>query len=220
MRLLPNKCKYLLVFSVLISSFSCEAHAFRFLPWMYRDKSTEVAKDLSPKIFNPLPKSATILSPEGLNLIKTFEGFRAHVYNDIGGKPTIGYGHLLLPSEKYIMISEAEASILLRHDLMTAENCVRSRLGSEYVTQGEYDAMVSLTYNWGCGNFARSTILKLMLQDKDEEAEKMLLKVDRVNGKISKGLERRRLAEEALFDNQSQFFHPNRKVEINKPEEK
>lgn len=31
----------------------------------------------------------------GINLVKSFEGFRSCVYNDAVGKPTIGYGHCM-----------------------------------------------------------------------------------------------------------------------------
>jgi hypothetical protein len=45
------------------------------------------------------------LSVEGLELIKKFEGFRDHVYRDVAGFPTIGYGHPSNPMSHFPMAS-------------------------------------------------------------------------------------------------------------------
>ncbi|MGP8174945.1 MAG: DUF2335 domain-containing protein [Terracidiphilus sp.] len=41
------------------------------------------------------------LSTAGLDLIKQSEGFRAKVYQDVAGIPTIGYGHKLLNHQSF-----------------------------------------------------------------------------------------------------------------------
>jgi lysozyme len=62
------------------------------------------------------------ISDQGLALIKSFEGFRQFVYKDTAGFPTIGYGHKLKPGESLPRgVTDAEATDLLRGDLVTAE---------------------------------------------------------------------------------------------------
>jgi lysozyme len=67
------------------------------------------------------------------------------------------------------------------------------------LTQGQYDALVSLVYNWGGGNFLRSLGLKcLNNSDYTRAAEEFFSKengVVRVGGKILTGLVKRRQAE-------------------------
>jgi lysozyme len=55
------------------------------------------------------------LSAEGLDLIKKSEGFRDHIYRDVAGYPTIGYGHLIKPGESFPDgIAEPQAPRFLR----------------------------------------------------------------------------------------------------------
>ncbi len=65
-------------------------------------------------------------SENGVNFIKKFELFVPHVYGDEGEKPTIGYGHLIMPQESFPgSMSHEEGLKLLRRDLRTAENTVK-----------------------------------------------------------------------------------------------
>ena len=58
------------------------------------------------------------LSTTGLELLKRSEGFRSHMYNDVNGFPTIGYGHRLRPAEAFPYgISEAQATGMLAADV-------------------------------------------------------------------------------------------------------
>lgn len=99
------------------------------------------------------------ISPAGLDLIKKYEGFRSHVYLDVGGFSTIGYGHRLLPGERFPDgITEAQATTLLLEDVRTAENAVK-RLVTVPLTQGQFDALVDFTYQFGQGRLAESTLL-------------------------------------------------------------
>jgi len=50
--------------------------------------------------------SARSTNSAGINLVKSFEGFRSCVYNDAVGKPTIGYGHLIKAGERFTCISQ------------------------------------------------------------------------------------------------------------------
>ena len=93
----------------------------------------------------------------GLGLIKRFEGFSSTVYTCPAGYPTIGYGHLVRSNESYNEIRETEAEDLLRRDVESAERAVL-RLVNVPLTDGQFDALVSFTFNLGAGAFQRSTL--------------------------------------------------------------
>jgi len=101
-----------------------------------------------------------LLSKQGLEFIKRRERFEPRTYLDSAGHPTIGYGHKLLPSESYPNgISKPDAEKLLVQDVAAAEGAVRRNVTVE-LTQSQFDALVSFTYNEGPKNFAGSTLLR------------------------------------------------------------
>ena len=98
------------------------------------------------------------ITPNGLDLIKRFEGFSQTVYFCPAGYPTIGYGHVVKDDEDFSEgIDEAEAEELLRQDTMIAERAVL-RLINVPLTDGQFDALVSFTFNLGGGALQRSTL--------------------------------------------------------------
>jgi lysozyme len=99
------------------------------------------------------------ITDAGLSLIKQSEGFRSMVYNDVAGKPTIGYGHLLKASESFPNgITEEHATALLRFDVAWAEHAVTSMVKVP-LTQGQFYALVDFTFNLGIGTLQRSSVL-------------------------------------------------------------
>ena len=130
---------------------------------------------------------------KGLNLIKEFEGFRAKAYKCPAGVWTIGYGHTrgVTPD---MTISMAEAETLLKQDAGWAEIVVNKYVEVE-LTQNQYDALVSLVYNIGEGNFRTSTVLKELNKRNYEEAREAFKLWNKANGKTLPGLTRRRKAE-------------------------
>ncbi len=67
------------------------------------------------------------------------------------------------------------------------------------INQHQYDALVSLVFNIGRGNFAASTMLKkLNLSDYDGAAAEFP-KWNKQAGKVLNGLTKRRAKEQALF---------------------
>lgn len=73
---------------------------------------------------------------------------------------TIGYGHLVKPGENFDGgITDAQATELLKQDIATAEKAVRDNI-TVPLRQNQYDALVSLAYNIGTGNFKESTVVK------------------------------------------------------------
>ena len=133
----------------------------------------------------------------GRNLIKTFEGYRDTAYLDPAGIWTIGYGHTGGVKEGDT-VTEEGADALLKQDLKAAENTVNAT--GLTLSQLQFDALVSLVYNIGSGNFNNSTLLKLLKVSTKpaDDLEKWWKAYNKARGKKLKGLERRRAAEYAL----------------------
>lgn len=135
----------------------------------------------------------------GLELIKSFESLRLEAYPDpgTGGKPwTIGYGHIHNVHEGETC-TEEDADRFLLDDLADAERCLEGCI--QTLEQQQYDALVSLVFNIGCGNFRASTLLRKLKAGEFEAAADEFLRWNRANGKIMNGLTRRRQAERTLF---------------------
>lgn len=138
------------------------------------------------------------ISDLGVDFIKSWEQFSPIMYLDQGGKPTIGYGHLVeAPKSFGNPITEAEATTLLTSDLFHAEDAV-----SEVITaleQYQFDALTSLVFNIGVGAFKNSTLLKLVNAGNMEAAIQQFTRWSHVNGIESEGLLARRKAEQLMF---------------------
>jgi len=139
-------------------------------------------------------------SDKGIDQIKSFEGFRAMPYQDIVGKWTVGYGHLMVAGDGCVEgspITMGQATELLRKDLHTAEEAVNA-CGVE-LEQNEFDALVSFVYNLGVGAFQRSTLLKLLKSGNKLAASGEFPKWSMAGGKEVPGILKRRHAEQDCF---------------------
>jgi lysozyme len=67
------------------------------------------------------------------------------------------------------------------------------------LTQGQFDALVSFSYNCGLGNLKSSTLLKMVNASDFADAAGQFQRWDRCNGQPLPGLLRRREAEAQLF---------------------
>src|SRR5689334_11587575 len=93
------------------------------------------------------------ITDAGLALIKRFEGFSPTLYICPAGYSTIGYGHVVRPAERSCFakgITSIGGENLLRHDAQVAEAAVL-RLIRVPLTNGQFDALVSFTFNLGAG---------------------------------------------------------------------
>lgn len=104
------------------------------------------------------------ISQKGIDLIKKFEGLRLEAYPDpgTGGDPwTIGYGTTkgVRPG---MVVTEERAEELLVEDVAAFEAAVRHLLPID-LTQSEFDALVSFTYNCGAVALEESTLRKRLL---------------------------------------------------------
>lgn len=111
-----------------------------------------------------IPNQPGKISQRGINLIKRWEGFRSKAYLCPANVWTIGYGHTAT-AKPGMCVSETEAEDLLKKDLARFENSV-SRLVTVDLTQNQFDALVSFTFNVGTGALAKSTLLR-KLNNKD-----------------------------------------------------
>lgn len=139
------------------------------------------------------------ISQKGIDLIKKFEGFSATEYTCSADKRTIGYGHVMRNGEKYGILTYVQAEELLRQDIETAEYTVNKAVLPK-LTQNQFDALVSLVYNWGSGNFLRSDGLRALNRGDYQGAIEEFSEVNKANGKVLAGLANRRRAEAELWN--------------------
>lgn len=140
-------------------------------------------------------------SSKGLNIIKKAEGLSLEAYLDPVGIWTIGYGHAnngrgVNPG---MVITKQEAENLLRQDVKTAEDSVK-RLITAPLSQSQFDALVSFTFNLGSGSLQRSTLRKKVNQNPNDpsiaaEFKRWVMG----DGQTLPGLVKRRAKEAALY---------------------
>ena len=145
---------------------------------------------------------------EAVNLVKEFEGFSPTPYNCPANIPTIGYGHVITKKDKAKgrfrrgSITKREGETLLRQDLSFAERAVCEVIEVP-LTDGQYGALVSFTFNLGRRSLQTSTLRRKLNEGDYFEAANQLLRWVYAGGKKLEGLKRRRRAEKALFENEA-----------------
>ena len=141
-------------------------------------------------------------SEKGIALIKEFEGCKLTAYQDSVGVWTIGYGWTQpvdgKPIRAGMTIKQETAERLLKTGLVSYESDV-SRLVKVGLTQGQFDALVSFTYNLGARSLSTSTLLRKLNAGDYAGAADEFLRWNKAGGKVLNGLTRRREAEHALF---------------------
>lgn len=141
------------------------------------------------------------ITQNGISLIKRFEGFETEIYLDAAGLPTIGYGHLLRAGEAKMFkngISPEAGEALLIKDVLSAE-CAVLRLIKAPLTDSQFDALVSFTFNLGSGALQRSTLRRKINREEHEEIPAEFMRWVWAGGRKLKGLIRRRDAEVHLY---------------------
>lgn len=135
-----------------------------------------------------------------VEIIKTYEGFSPRAIKLAGeDEYTIGYGHYGSDVRAGDTITEAEATELLERDLKVFESAVKNAVKVE-ITQSQFDALVSLSYNIGTGAFASSDTVKALNEGKVGHAAVDIPSWRRGMGyQILPGLEKRRQTELEFF---------------------
>ena len=143
------------------------------------------------------------VSDKCINMIKHHEGFVRKPYQDPIGLWTVGVGHLIgdgkkLPKEWNKEFTDEEVDNILCEDLERFEIGIQ-RLTKVSLTQSQFDALVSFSFNVGLGNFQSSTLRSKLNRGDYEGASNEFPKWRKAGGKILKGLVRRRADEKNLF---------------------
>lgn len=137
------------------------------------------------------------ISADGIALIKSFEGLYLRAYRCPAGVLTIGWGSTEGVREGAV-ISEDEAEEMLHKELERFEEAV-NHLVKVPLTQHQFDALVSFSYNVGSRALEHSTLLR-KLNDGDYNAVPAELgRWVRGGGRVLQGLVRRRRAEGMLW---------------------
>lgn len=144
------------------------------------------------------------ISPAGLALIKNAEGWYPKAYKDPVGVWTIGWGTTGPEARPGRTITKAQGEKFLAADMVEFEGYVKHYVKVP-LTQYQFDALVSLCYNIGPGNFSKSPLLTLLNRKNYSGAAKQFARHvkarDRVTNEWSvlPGLVKRRKAEADLF---------------------
>jgi len=164
------------------------------------------------------------LSKAGEDLMHKYEGFRSRPYLCPAHIWTIGYGHVLyqeqirlpvvrvegketpmirkempLKPEDNRVWTKTEIDELFRTDVGTFERGVLRLVPGVVGRQGSFDALVSISYNFGLGNLQRSTIRMRANRGDWAGAAEAFRVWTKGGGKVLPGLVKRREAEIALF---------------------
>lgn len=148
-------------------------------------------------------------SAAGKSFIEEFEECRLIAYQDGGGVWTIGKGHTGKHIGKGVCWSQELADATFEHDIAVVEAGVNS-LVIVPLTQNQFDALVSFAFNVGLDideddkaeGLGDSTLLKKLNRCDYAGAALEFLKWNHDNGKVVKGLTRRRMAEKLIFETQ------------------
>lgn len=161
----------------------------------------------------PAPSRPTRIGPEGLALIKRFEGLArlradglVEAYPDpgTGGEPwTIGWG--ATGPDRFnggritrgTVWTRAQCDQRLDEDLVRYAAEVAAALGDAPTSQNQFDALVSFHYNTGA--IARATLTRRHKAGDHQGAAAEFARWNRAGGKVLPGLVRRRAAEAALY---------------------
>jgi lysozyme len=163
------------------------------------------------------------LSKVGADLMHKYEGYKNRPYLCPAHIWTIGYGHVLyqeqirlpmmrtkddtpmirreypLKPEDNRVWSKQEINDLFDSDVASFERGVLRLVPGSVGSQGRFDALVSISFNFGLGNLQRSSIrMKANRGDWEGAADAFLL-WNKGGGKVLPGLDKRRKDERALF---------------------
>lgn len=138
------------------------------------------------------------ISPKGLAVIKQFEGLRLTAYKCPAGVLTIGYGSTGEHVKPGMTITAQEAERLLLDDISRFEVGVQEVI-KQPLTQGQFDALVSFSFNVGLVALRESTLAAKIKAGDVAGAANEFARWNKAGGKVLPGLVKRREAERALF---------------------
>ena len=156
-------------------------------------------------------------TPEGIALIKQFEGCKLKAYRCPAGIWTIGYGlttgaipGVTVSAGMRITQQQAEDYLLQAVDIF--EDKVERLLGAKLdeLEPHQFDALVAFAYNVGVGKkkpasgLAGSTLFRRVMAGDFDKVPAEFMKWNKAGGRVLPGLTRRRSAEAALWSDHRQ----------------
>ena len=150
-------------------------------------------------------------STELLQFLTQYEGYFSSLYYDVVNVPTIGYGHALFEKDTFYNYQTQEESwallcnrINMTYGKFTSDFMLKNRI---YLTQSQFDALTSFTYNMGqyCWTHYSFQLKTLLLNTPNASAinptqlRYAFGKQSRAGGKFWLGLFRRRMNEWQMF---------------------
>jgi lysozyme len=155
------------------------------------------------------------VSEKLIEMIKHDEGVKTSPYQCPALLWTIGVGHVIDPNHAKVKLADrkqlaipngwdrvlnmVEVNDILKQDLARFETGVH-RLCPGDMTQGQFDALVSFSFNVGLGNLQNSTLRMKHNRKEFGAAAEEFLKWNKAGGKVLKGLDKRRRGEKALYE--------------------
>ena len=139
-------------------------------------------------------------SEKGLLLIGNAEGCMQKPYQCPADVLTVGIGttdavERINRNKIYTLQEVAE---LYTKGIKQAEKCVNTYANGQAMPQGAFDALVSITFNAGCGNLKNSTLFKMARKGYSKAMCGQFERWIYANGIPLKGLIERRQKEKAL----------------------
>lgn len=144
------------------------------------------------------------LNNSGYLLITEFEGFSAKPYLCPAKIPTIGFGNTYYPDGKRVTLLDKEITKVQAFEIFKSVadgfGSAVSKLVTTPLNQNQFNALVSLAYNIGTGNFASSTLLKKVNKNHNDRSIALEFKKwNKVNKKEVAGLTKRRIYEANIY---------------------
>ena len=139
----------------------------------------------------------------GINMMHHFEGCRLQAYQCSAKVWTIGWGNTYYQDKKPVKqgdkVTQEQANELFEMIMNEFAIEVRNALTKE-VNENQFSALVCFAYNVGIGNLKKSTLLrKVNVNPNDETIALEFAKWNKAGGKVLNGLVRRRKAEADLY---------------------
>lgn len=138
------------------------------------------------------------ISDAGIEFIKDQEACRLDSYLDARGVLTIGWGHTGQEVQADMHITQDQADKWLAADAETVEKCIDNSV-AVVITQNQFDALCSFTFNCGCLALRNSTLLRKLNAGDDTGAAEEFLRWNHAGGKVLAELTERRNKESEMF---------------------
>jgi len=139
----------------------------------------------------------------GIDMMHHFEGCKLQAYQCSAKVWTIGWGNTYYQDKRPVKqgdkVTQEQANELFEMIMNEFSIEVRKALTKE-VSENQFSALVCFAYNVGIGNLKKSTLLrKVNVNPNDETIALEFAKWNKAGGKVLNGLVRRRKAEADLY---------------------